>query len=477
VGERAEAMSYVGFSQGATTVSLPNIVRRFFGFHTPFIMQNLGTAATTVTARFLPFDGGPAVVAFRNIQPGQSQFIEPNIEPGLIDGRQYAVTLTSAQPIAAVVNTHNDDPGVANPLAYGTDGISQGAFAVYGAYAPKNAMNGSRANTMSTIVVQNVGTASVTPSIAFTPQGGGTTRRFTRSAPLAAGAAWSFDPRYSNGDTAQPFCVRGTPACLPDGDYSFVANANGAIAAVVNVIGPTSAMGYTASPQANTRYSLPNVTRTLGGAGGWTTPIVLQSVNATAATLTWRSFRSGITTNQTIALVAGAAVRVDPRSVPGLTDDTQYAVTVTGARGVDPGTLNAIVIELADGGDNAMIYEGFATGLVVPGPNVVLLDVFFNGKVPVTESDEYVEFQNEGTLAQDMSGWRVASLRGGQSYVFSGLTLQPGQICRLYTNEVHPESCGLSWNRSSAQWNNTGDAAALVDPSGKTVSQISYTAP
>ena len=134
-GSRAEAMSYVGFSQGATTVWLPNVVRRFFGYHTPIIIQNLGLAAATATAKFAPFDGGAPTAAFRTIQPGQSQFIEPNVEGGLLDGRQYAVTITSNQPLAVVVNTQNDDPDVASPVAYATDGITSGAYAVYGAYA------------------------------------------------------------------------------------------------------------------------------------------------------------------------------------------------------------------------------------------------------------------------------------------------------------------------------------------------------
>ncbi|MDQ2912285.1 MAG: S8 family serine peptidase [Chloroflexota bacterium] len=474
-GARAEAMSYVGFAEGATTVWAPNVVRRFFGYHTPIVMQNLGTATASVTARFVPFDGGAATIASRTIQPSQSQFIEPNIEPGLVDGRQYAVTLTSTQPIAVVVNTHNDGPGVQNPLAYSTDGIARGAFAVYGAYAAKNANDSGRVNTTSTIVIQNVGATAVTPSIGFVPLGGGAARRFTRRAPLAPSAAWVFDPRYANGDTTSPFCVASTADCLADGEYSFVANASGAIAAVINVISPASAMGYSASVQPSSNVSLPNVTKTLGGAGGWTTPILLQAVTATSATLSWRSFRSGVVTPQTLTLPSSGAVRIDPRSVPGLTDDTQYALTITGIRGnAEPGTLNAIVIELADGADNAMIYEGFAVGGQVATANVVLTDVFFNGKASAAEPDEYVELQNQGTLPQDMNGWRIASVRGAQTYFFSGLTMQPGQICRLYTNEVHPEWCGLSWAKAGAQWNNAGDRANLSDATGKVVSSIGY---
>ncbi|MDP9275637.1 MAG: S8 family serine peptidase [Chloroflexota bacterium] len=473
-GARAEAMSYVGFAEGATTVWVPNVVRRFFGYHTPIIMQNLGSATTTVTARFVPFDGGAAVVSSRTIQPSQSQFIEPNIEPGLVDGRQYAATLSSTQPIAVVVNTQNDGPGVANPVAYSTDGIARGAFAIYGAYAAKNANDSGRAGTTSTIVVQNVGAAGVTPSISFTPLGGGTARRFTRRTSLSPGAAWVFDPRYANGDTTSPYCIALTVDCLPDGEFSFVANASGPVAAVVNVISPASAMGYSANVQPNSIFSLPNVTRTLGGPAGWTTPILLQAATANSATLSWRSFRSGAVTPQTVVLPPSGAVRIDPRSVPGLTEDTQYAVTIRGLRGSDPGTLNAIVIELADGADNAMIYEGFAVGAVVAAANVLLTDILFNGKVSASEPDEYVEFQNQGTVPQDMSGWRITSVRGAQTYVFSGLTMQPGQICRLYTNELHPEWCGLSWGKATAQWNNAGDRANLLDASGKVVSSIGY---
>ena len=473
-GARAEAMSYDGFAEGATTVWLPNVVRRFFGYHTPIVMQNLGSAAATATVRFVPFDGGAATTTTRTLQPGQSRFIEPNIEPGLVDGRQYAATITSTQPLAAVVNTQNDDPDVANPVAYATDGIASAAFAAYGAYAAKNANDSGRANTTSTIVVQNVGGAAVVPAIAFTPLGGGTTRRFARGSALAPGAAWVFDPRYANGDTALPFCVTASAACLADGEYSFVANAAGQIAAVVNVISPASAMGYSAAMRASATYDLPNVTRTLGGASGWTTPIVLQSVTATSATLTWRSFRTGLATSQTVTLTPPAAVKIDPRGVPGLTDDTQYSVTIAANRGTEPGNISAAVIELADGADNAMMYEGFALGAAVPSASLAFTDIVFVGRVPVTEADEYVEFQNQGTLPENMSAWRIASARGGQTYFFSGFTMQPGQICRLYTNEVHPEWCGLSWGRDTPQWDNVGDRANLFDATGRVVSSMGY---
>jgi hypothetical protein len=357
-GERAEALSYVGVVAGSTTVSLPNIVRRFFGYHTPFIIQNLGPTTTVATATFVGRGSEPTITIGRTIAAGQSQFIEPNIESGLLDGGAYAVTVRASQPLAVVVNTHNDDASVARPVAYATNGIAGGALMVYGPYAAKDASNAGRAGTTSTIVVQNLDTTATSPSLEFTPLGGGTPKRFDGPS-LAPGAAWAFDPRWFNGvaGPGSDLCgAQGGLPCLNNGEYSFKASAAGPIAAAVNVISPDSAMGYTATGLPATKYYLPNVTRTLGGASGWTTPILLQSVTATGATLEWRRFADGaLVTTQTVALTPGAGMRIDPRVVPGLSDDTQYAVTVT----APAGTVAAIVEELASGGDNAMIYEGF----------------------------------------------------------------------------------------------------------------------
>ncbi len=343
-GARAEALSYNGVSSGATTVSLPNIVRRFFGYHTPFIIQNLGTASTIATATFRPFAGGASVQVVRTIAPGQSQFVEPNVESVLSDGTQYAVTVTATQPVAVVVNTHNDDATVEKPVAYATDGIAAGAETVYGPYAAKNANDAGFAGTTSTIVVQNLGSGAAMPTIALRQLGGGTLTTFTGPS-VASGAAWVFDPRYQNGVAGGTLCgTAASPGCLGDGEYSFSVSATGAnLTAAVNVISASTAM---------------NVTRTLGGTTGWSTPILLQSVTARSASVEWRRFSDGqLMVTQNVSLALGSAMRIDPRSVSGLIDDTQYAVTITGT----DGTVAAIVSELNfSGGDGAMAYEGFA---------------------------------------------------------------------------------------------------------------------
>src|SRR5437899_2443122 len=163
------------FGSSVVSVFLPNVTRRFFGFVTPIIIQNLGTTTTTATAQFVARGGGaPSQSVLRVIDPGRSQFIDPNSTVGLIDGTAYAVTITADQPVAVVVNTHHDDSFVANPVAYSADGIAIGATTVYAPYFAKNVARLG----VSTMVVQNVGTATTTPSLKFTPLGGGTATTF-----------------------------------------------------------------------------------------------------------------------------------------------------------------------------------------------------------------------------------------------------------------------------------------------------------
>jgi len=110
----------------------------------------------------------------------------------------------------------------------------------------------------------------------------------------------------------------------------------------------------------------------------------------------------------------------------------------------------------------------------MPPGGLVITRLHYDGQVPRTEADEYVEIANRGSAAQNMSGWRIVSVRAGQTYAFPSVTIAAGQTCRVYTNETHPESCGLSWRRGSAVWNNAGDRANLIDPTGRIVSTVGY---
>jgi hypothetical protein len=368
-GASQEGDAYVGASVGATSVFLPNIVRRFYGFHSPIIIQSIyvppdptSNSPTLVTASFASFDGTKTATITRTMCCGVSQFIEPNVEPALVDGTQYAVTVTATHPIGILVNTHRDE-GVATPVMYSVLGIPSdgGAATLYGPYAVKNVPGVGRG--ISTIVVQNMGAASVSPGLTFTALGGGASTTIS-GPPTGPGKSWVFDPRYTGGDTTKALCgAMASPGCLADGEYSFVAQASGSIAAQVNVIWetaggePQTAAGYTAIARPSAKVYLPNLTRTLGGASGWTTPFLVQSAGATSVKVSWYRFSDGsLVATQNLALAANSALRVDPRGVAALSDDTQYSVVLDGGGQ----NIAAIVTELNySGGDGAMIYPGF----------------------------------------------------------------------------------------------------------------------
>lgn len=105
---------------------------------------------------------------------------------------------------------------------------------------------------------------------------------------------------------------------------------------------------------------------------------------------------------------------------------------------------------------------------------LTITTLFYDGLVSRTEADEYVEIRNNGASAVSLSGWRLVSARAGQTYAFPAVTIQAGQTCRVYTNQVHTQWCGLSWGRGSAVWNNDGDRANLVAPDGTIVSSVGY---
>ena len=78
--------------------------------------------------------------------------------------------------------------------------------------------------------------------------------------------------------------------------------------------------------------------------------------------------------------------------------------------------------------------------------DVQIACIFFDGVVPRSESDEYVEIVNLGDAAQDLAGWRLVDVSDGTpEFVFPSWPLEPGQAVRVYTNEIHAQWGGFSF--------------------------------
>lgn len=116
------------------------------------------------------------------------------------------------------------------------------------------------------------------------------------------------------------------------------------------------------------------------------------------------------------------------------------------------------------------------TATLAPGNtgDVRITKIFFDGAVHQTEADEYVEIKNFDAKAIRLQGWKLHDAGPVHTYTFPNYLIQPGQVCRVYTNENHPEWCGFNWKNGSAIWNNNGDTATLKDGSGKVISTCSY---
>ncbi len=414
VPARAEALSYNGLTSGATSVYLPFVGKPEaapctaappteatcnLSWVTTFVMQNFGTLNTTVTARFTSYDGSATATLTRTIAPGRSQFIDPSAEPQLRAGRYYSVVLTSTQPIGVVVNAHDDAPSSPAPRGFSYNGVPQPTTG--DVFLPYVRRDGPALRTYpSGVLVQNAGAFEARPTLAFQRLGGGGPLTITASAAIKPGATWLFDPEQS-------------PA-LAVGEYSLVVT-GGTFAVLDATLVHGAAMGFVGATGQGNRAYLPNVTRTLGGARGWTTPIVVQSAGATSATLRWYRFADGaLVTRQSIGpFVRGAAIRVDPRSVPWLSDDTQYGLVVDAKEG----NIAALVTELNfEGGDGTMIYEGFAATVnTVPTPTAVILTpgVVQLGTDETAQLTATVKDQFDETMPQSLPTWRVAPLALG----------------------------------------------------------------
>ncbi|GAH75777.1 unnamed protein product, partial [marine sediment metagenome] len=110
------------------------------------------------------------------------------------------------------------------------------------------------------------------------------------------------------------------------------------------------------------------------------------------------------------------------------------------------------------------------------GSDVQITYIYYDGKVPSVESDEYVEITNLGTEPQDLAGWILIDISEGRPwFIFPSYVLTPGKSVRVYTNEIHPEYGGFSFRYGKAIWNNSvPDTAALFNAEGLKVSQKSY---
>lgn len=211
------AMSYTGSSSPASlttgnTVYLPNVLRNYVGYNSPFIVQNVGSQATNVTAYYYRFADGQLMGQDGpyNLGAGLSHPFRPAQTPFLTDNTQYAVKVVSdSAPVSALVN----ETSATTSMSY--SGLSTGSTTID---APNITDNYYGWNTP--IVVQNV--SGTTANVTATYYNFATGQAVKSDGPYAVGASLShpFRPWQTSG--------------LPSGQYSVVVTSDQPVVAVVN---------------------------------------------------------------------------------------------------------------------------------------------------------------------------------------------------------------------------------------------------
>ena len=106
-------------------------------------------------------------------------------------------------------------------------------------------------------------------------------------------------------------------------------------------------------------------------------------------------------------------------------------------------------------------------------------------KIKAVKNDglqEYVTIINRGTVAQPMSGWVLASLRGQAFYPFpDDLLFEPSMIVKVQSGQQEPKKEQKDWDRLEnlfwaigQVWNNHSDTAILFDANGLEIDRHSY---
>jgi competence protein ComEC len=104
--------------------------------------------------------------------------------------------------------------------------------------------------------------------------------------------------------------------------------------------------------------------------------------------------------------------------------------------------------------------------------NVQIINIFVDG-AGSSEPDEYVEIRNDDTNSIQLQNWTLRDI-ADHIFTFPSFVMEPGKVCRVYTNENHPEWCGFNYGSGSAIWNNGGDTAYLRDGNGTPIDDYSY---
>lgn len=157
-----------------------------------------------------------------------------------------------------------------------------------------------------------------------------------------------------------------------------------------------------------------------------------------------------------------------------LVNQTLVAEGLALARGFEPNTTLQESLESAE--EDAMqqrlgIWDPNACGIVEG--NLVIAALEPNPPGPDIEG-EYIEIENLGPPV-DLGDWSIRDETSQNRYHFRpGLIIGTGQRVRLYTGCDDDEAAVVYWCSAAPVWDNDGDTAFLIGPTGSIQASFAY---
>lgn len=327
----AYGASYGGFTAGATEVALPLLMKANSGFSTWFNVQNTGSSATDVAISYS--DGTTA--ACTALQPGASCTLDQANEAHA-NGWVGSATITSDEPVAATVM----QVGPTTLFAY--TGFTSGSQNI-----AMPLINANNAGFITGVQIQNMGSASTSVTVSYTPSAAGTACSETQSIPANSSRTFALTAFTAGGSCGSGRFVGSARITANSTDQELVAivnqlNIGANKGAAYEGFDPSSATDSVVMPLIMDRNS------------NYFTGFSVLNVGTTSATVTCTFDNSTHTESQTLA--AGAAMT--PIQNNAISDKyVGSAVCTADASGSIVGIVNQLNTALP--GDAFLVYNAF----------------------------------------------------------------------------------------------------------------------
>ncbi|MCZ7668257.1 MAG: lamin tail domain-containing protein [Chloroflexi bacterium] len=144
---------------------------------------------------------------------------------------------------------------------------------------------------------------------------------------------------------------------------------------------------------------------------------------------------------------------------------------------LDPDDINRIYLPVIEKDGNSS--SNYTVGSNIPSlsspettGDVQITYAYYAGNDP-NEPNEFIEVKNNDTHSVQLHNWTLTNVED-ETFSFPYLVLQPGQVCRIYTNEYHTQWCGFTFEQGNEVWSNEGDTITLNNEAGQAIDTCSY---